>query len=156
SGGTIESTSGSNKLVLYHRNITNRGELFGAGFAGLDLDGSVVDNVGGTIVAGARAFVYLVEGATLFGGTLQTQSNRDTVVKAAVFDGAGTHPITNDNLVEIQSPNAASGLSIQGVFVNKGALNLTNGSRLFLGLPFSPGANTTLQGKGQINLSGAT
>jgi hypothetical protein len=57
SGGTIEALSGLNKLVLSFNNITNTGKLFGAGAAGLDLDHSVVNNVGGTIVAGAGAFV---------------------------------------------------------------------------------------------------
>jgi hypothetical protein len=154
--GTIEATSGGNKLVLFHNNVTNTGTLLGLGIAGLDIDGSVVTNIGGTIQANAASFVYLEDGAKVIGGRLNTTANGDIVVKNAIFDGSGTHPITNDGILEIQPPSAAEGLFTQGVIINHHGINITVGAHLFLGLPSSPGVDTTLQGGGEVALNSGT
>jgi hypothetical protein len=154
--GTIEATSGGNKLALFHNNVTNTGTLLGLGIAGLDIDGSVVTNIGGTIQANAASFVYLEDGAKVIGGRLNTTANGDIVVKNAIFDGSGTHPITNDGILEIQPPSAAEGLFTQGVIINHHGINITVGAHLFLGLPSSPGVDTTLQGGGEVALNSGT
>jgi hypothetical protein len=48
-------------------------------------------------------------------------SNGDIVVKDAIFDGSGTHPITNDGNLEVQSPSSTEGLFTQGVTINHDA-----------------------------------
>jgi hypothetical protein len=151
--GTIEATSGGNKLVLFFNNVTNTGTLLGLGTAGLDIDGSVVTNIGGTIQANAGSFVYLEDGAKIIGGRLNTTANGDIVVKNAIFDGGGTHPITNDGNLEIQPPSSAEGLFTQGVIINHGRISLPSGAGLFLGLPSSPGMDTTLKGGGEVALN---
>jgi len=50
--GTIEASSGGNQLVLAFSNVINTGMLLGAATAGLDLDDSIITNIGGTIQAG--------------------------------------------------------------------------------------------------------
>jgi hypothetical protein len=154
--GAIQATSGGNKLVLLNNNVTNTGTLVGIGTAGLEIDSSVFINIGGMIQANAGSFVYLDFGAKVVGGKLNTLGNGDVVVKNAIFDGSGTHPITNDGILEIQSPSAAEGLFTQGVIINHHGINLAIGAQLFLGLPSSPGMDTTLQGGGEVALNSGT
>jgi hypothetical protein len=127
--------------------------LLGLGTAGLDIDGSVVTNIGGTIQANAGSFVYLEDGTKIIGGRLNTTANGDIVVKNAIFDGGGTHPITNDGNLEIQPPSSAEGLFTQGVIINHCGISLPSGAGLFLGLPSSPGMDTTLKGGGEVALN---
>ena len=126
--GMIEATSGSNKLVLSYNNVTNTGTLLGIGIAGLDIDGSIVTNIGGTIGADAASFVYLENEAKVIGGRLSTTGNGDIVVQNAIFDGSGTHPITNDGNLEVQSPSSTEGLFTQGVIINHGEISLPSGA----------------------------
>lgn len=46
--------------------------LLGLGIAGLDIDGSVVTNIGGTIQANGGSFVHLDDGTKIIGGRLKT------------------------------------------------------------------------------------
>lgn len=155
--GTIESTSGGNKLVLVFSNVTNTGMLLGASTAGLDLEGDIVTNIGGTIRANPGCFVYLEEGTKVIGGRLDTITNGDIVVKNAIFDGSGTHPITHDGNLEVRPPSlTGDGLYTQGVITNHGIIAINAGGTLFLGLPSSPGMDTTLQGAGQVGLDNST
>ena len=59
--------------------------LLGAGTAGLELEGSIVTNIGGTIQANAGCFVFLEDGTKVIGGRLNTISNGDIVIHNAVF-----------------------------------------------------------------------
>jgi hypothetical protein len=155
--GTIESTSGSNKLILFFNNVTNTGMLLGASTAGLELEGDIVTNIGGTIRANPGSFVYLEEGTKVIGGRLDTITNGDIVVKNAIFDGSGTHPITHDGNLEVRPPSfTGEGLYTQGVFNNSGIFAINAGGTLFLGLPSSPGIDTTLQGGGLVGLDNST
>jgi hypothetical protein len=52
--------------------------------------------------------------------------------------------------------SAAEGLFTQGVIINHHGINITVGAQLFLGLPSSPGMNTTLQGGGEVALNAGT
>ena len=154
---TIEASSGGNKLVLEFSNVTNTGMLLGAGTAGLDLKSSVVTNIGGTIQANAGCFVFLEDGTKVIGGRLNTINNGDIVVENAIFDGSGTHPITHDGNLEVRPPSfTGDRLYTQGVIINHGVIGLNAGATLFLGLPSSPGMDTTLQGGGQVGLNSRT
>jgi hypothetical protein len=151
--GVVEATSGSNKLRLSHNNVTNTGRMVGIGAAGLDIDASIVTNIGGTIGAGAGSFVYLENKAKVIGGRLSTTGNGDIVVQNAIFEASGTHPITNDGNLDIQSPSLTEGLFTQGVIINHGEISLPSGAAWFVGLPSSPGMDTTLQGAGDVVLN---
>ncbi len=130
--------------------------LLGAGTAGLELDSGIVTNIGGTIQANAGCFVFLEDGTKVIGGRLNTISNGDIVVHNAVFDASGTHPITNDGNLDVQAPiSTGDGLYAQGVLINHHGISLT-GATLFLGLPSSPGVDTTLQGGGELALNNST
>ena len=98
--------------------------------------------------------VFLAEGTKVIGGRLNTINNGDIVVKDAVFDGSGTHPITNDGKLDVQSPSATEGIFTQGVVINHDGIGVSLDG--FLGLPSSPGMDTTLQGGGKVTLSDGT
>jgi hypothetical protein len=102
------------------------------------------------------ASFFSEEGTKIIGGTLNTVSNGDIVVKNALLDGGGTHAITNDGNLEVQIPSATKGLFTQGVIINHSLIAVDAGTKLFLGLPSSPGMDTTLKGGGLLGLSNAT
>jgi hypothetical protein len=69
---------------------------------------------------------------------------------------AALTPSPNDGNLEVQSPSATEGLFTQGVIINHGVMALPSGAAWFLGLPSTPGMDTTLQGGGLVGLNSST
>jgi len=127
--GTIKADSNAAPLVLELSNITNTGMLLGAGTGGLDLAGSVVTNIGGTIQADA-GFVFLEDSTKVIGGRLNSITN------------TGTMEATGGDLY-IASPLSNTGLLIADAFS-------------LVAAQASTGGTAKLDDSGQIEFGGPT
>jgi hypothetical protein len=118
------------------RRHPNTGTLIGAGAAGLDLDSSIVTNIGGTIEANAGCFVYLEGSTKVIGGRLNTSATETSSSKMQFSTAAA---LTQSPMTEISKfnlparPRASSPKASQSTMMLKVALQPLCGTGYLVG-----------------------
>jgi len=149
----IAGTTSGVLVLQANGGITNAGLIEGTGSAGLQISGSFVNNLGGTIKAGNGSNVNLVNGVSIEGGTLTTVGTgiiQVSVGQSASLDGveSGIGAVNNKGTVVVQN---ASVLFLDGVINNTGTIELS-GAANFTDLRLGT-QTVTLTGGGQIVMS---
>jgi VCBS repeat-containing protein len=148
--GIIDATGTNNPLVLSVGSpaVTNDGLLEATGAAGLTIQNSTIDGLGGGEILANGAPVDL-ESADLIGGELRTAGAGviQTIDGGSVLDGT-TMAVVNEGQLEL--PNNTS-LTIEGAIDNESLISLESGGNLTNLIVGAGGA--TLDGDGEIVLS---
>ena len=160
-GGTIAATGTSAALVIQTggQTLTNQGLIesigqTGAAVAGLQINATTVDNVGGTLLASGPGAVVALSNATLRGGDLVSTGGGVIVAgDGTVFDGIGAvATITPGSVVEILNDND---IVVLGTLNNLGTL-FDDSNGYDTDIRFGNGTAdlaTTLDGNGVLLLS---
>ena len=147
--GTVEATAGATLSLAGTPTVTNTGTLEAKGGSSLVLSGGSYANAGGTILATGSGAQVVLNGATITGGTLTSNSGGVIVGQnSALLDGtSGALTISTGSTLQV---NNGQTLDAQGTITNNGALTLnSSGSTTDLLIL----ANTTLGGTGTLTLS---
>ena len=153
--GTIEASVAGNTLEIdtSGSGLANTGTLQAVGGAVLRLEGSAVNNAGGTVRAdGANSAVHL-SSSSITGGTLTTANNGviRTVAGASTLGGALN--ITTGAQLGINN-NTSLTLLASGIYTNDGSITLSSvGNSTDLKVS---GGDVTVSGGGSINLGDNT
>jgi hypothetical protein len=129
--------------------LTNGGTLQAANAATLDLKGGTYANTGGTILAAGTSAQVLIDGATISGGTLTSNTGGVLVAKNSATLNGATNAVTISAGSSLQVNNGQT-LQTVGTLTNNGTLSLNStGTNTELVLT----GNLTLGGTGSLTLS---
>jgi hypothetical protein len=151
--GIIDADYADHSLEINTTNgSTNTGTLEATNGATLYLGNDVFNNTGGTIKATSGSSVQLLNGATIEGGTLSTDSGHGSTIgvytgNSATLDGSTQGTLNNASAFNVANNSTAY---IKGTINNTGSITLNslgNSSQLILH------GDTTLTGSGNIVLS---
>ncbi len=152
--GTLEATN-HGTLLLYNDSLNNSGGTIKAtGASTVQFDYGTIQNRGGTIEATGGSTVQLMNGATIQGGTLTTDSGMGSVFETvagynATLDGSSLGTLTNAGAFDVVNNSTAR---LNGVINNTGSITVQgDGNYTYLQLV----GNTTLMGGGTVTLADA-
>ena len=129
--------------------LTNAGAIQASDGGTLTINGTVVDNAGGTITAQAGSTVLLDNGVTINGGTVSSVGTGEvrTDTLSNVFLNGTTH---SGSLIS----GVASDLGVSGTITNSGDINIDGGGSASATNLEVQSTGATLTGGGTLTLSG--
>jgi len=152
--GTLEATNGGT-LMVYNDALNNSGGMIKAtGASTVQFDYGTIQNRGGTIQATGGSTVQLMDGATIQGGTLSTDSGMGSLFEtvannSATLDGSTLGSLTNAGAFVVENASTAK---LNGIINNTGSITVEgDGNNTYLQLV----GNTTLMGVGTVTLADA-